>query len=161
MRGLISARTDIIDTCESTCGYWKMNLGLLEEQSIFLTTELSLQPPTRRNGWICQEKRKKMCFIPRFMHARQAPQPSIASSKVSMGPPGSAPGKDVGWLFSGPLNIVTPTALRCNQLPDSSKPNIKPRSFKSASHPLFQNLGKQGKCSTTELQSHLQKDFLF
>ena len=34
----------ITDGCEPPCGCWELNLGPLEEQSVFLTTEPSLQP---------------------------------------------------------------------------------------------------------------------
>jgi hypothetical protein len=34
----------IIDGCKPPCGCWKLNLGPLEEQSVLLTTEPSLQP---------------------------------------------------------------------------------------------------------------------
>jgi hypothetical protein len=32
------------DGCEPPCGYWKLNLGPLEEQSMLLTPKPSLQP---------------------------------------------------------------------------------------------------------------------
>jgi hypothetical protein len=34
----------ITDGCEPPCGCWKLNSGPLEEQSVLLTTEPSLQP---------------------------------------------------------------------------------------------------------------------
>jgi hypothetical protein len=34
----------IIDGCEPPCGNWELNSGLLEEQSVLLTAEPSLQP---------------------------------------------------------------------------------------------------------------------
>jgi hypothetical protein len=34
----------ITDGCELTCGCWELNLGTLEEQSMLLTAEPSLQP---------------------------------------------------------------------------------------------------------------------
>ena len=34
----------IINGCELPCGCWELNLGRLEEQPMFLTAELSLQP---------------------------------------------------------------------------------------------------------------------
>ena len=34
----------IIDGCEPPCGCWELNSGPLEEQSVLLTTEPSLQP---------------------------------------------------------------------------------------------------------------------
>jgi hypothetical protein len=36
-------RLPITDGCEPPCGFWKLNSGLLEEQSVLLTTEPSLQ----------------------------------------------------------------------------------------------------------------------
>ena len=36
----------ITDGWEPPCGCWELNLGPLEEQSVLLTTEPSLQPPT-------------------------------------------------------------------------------------------------------------------
>ena len=33
----------ITDGCEPPCGYWELNSGPLEEQSVLLTTEPSLQ----------------------------------------------------------------------------------------------------------------------
>ena len=33
-----------IDSCDLLCGCWELNLGPLEEQQAFLTTEPSLQP---------------------------------------------------------------------------------------------------------------------
>ncbi|MQL00645.1 hypothetical protein EI005_25935, partial [Escherichia coli] len=33
----------ITDGCEPPCGYWELNSGPLEEQSVVLTTEPSLQ----------------------------------------------------------------------------------------------------------------------
>jgi hypothetical protein len=35
----------ITDGCEPPCGCWELNSGPLEEQSVLLTTEPSLQPP--------------------------------------------------------------------------------------------------------------------
>ena len=37
------ASDPITDGCEPPCGCWELNLGPLEEQSVFLTTEPSLQ----------------------------------------------------------------------------------------------------------------------
>ena len=34
----------VMDSCELPCGCWELNLGPLEDQSMLLTTELSLQP---------------------------------------------------------------------------------------------------------------------
>ena len=34
----------IADGCEPPCGCWELNSGSLEEQSLLLTTEPSLQP---------------------------------------------------------------------------------------------------------------------
>lgn len=34
----------ITDSCESPCGCWDLNSRPLKEQSVLLTTELSLQP---------------------------------------------------------------------------------------------------------------------
>ena len=39
-----SALDPITDGCEPPCGCWKLNSGPLEEQSVLLTAELSLQP---------------------------------------------------------------------------------------------------------------------
>ena len=36
----------ITDGCEPPCGCWDLNSGPSEEQSVLLTTEPSLQPPT-------------------------------------------------------------------------------------------------------------------
>ena len=33
-----------MDDCEPSCGFWDLNLGPLEEQSVLLTAEPSLQP---------------------------------------------------------------------------------------------------------------------
>ena len=33
-----------IDGCESSCGYWELNSGPLEEQPVLLTSDPSLQP---------------------------------------------------------------------------------------------------------------------
>jgi hypothetical protein len=35
------------DNYELTCGCWKLNLGPLKKQPVFLTTEPSLQPPNK------------------------------------------------------------------------------------------------------------------
>jgi hypothetical protein len=35
----------ITDGCESPCGCWELNSGPLEEQSVLLIAEPSLQPP--------------------------------------------------------------------------------------------------------------------
>jgi hypothetical protein len=35
----------IMDGCEPPCGYWDLNSGTFEEQSVLLTTEPSFQPP--------------------------------------------------------------------------------------------------------------------
>jgi hypothetical protein len=35
----------IVDGCEPPCDCWELNLGPLEEQSVLLTVEPSLQPP--------------------------------------------------------------------------------------------------------------------
>jgi hypothetical protein len=34
----------IADGCEPPCGFWELNSGPLEEQSVLLTAEPSLQP---------------------------------------------------------------------------------------------------------------------
>jgi hypothetical protein len=36
------------DGCEPPCGCWELNLGPLEEQTVLLTTETSLQLQTTR-----------------------------------------------------------------------------------------------------------------
>jgi hypothetical protein len=36
----------ITDGCEPPCRCWELNLGPLEEQSVLLIAEKSLQPPT-------------------------------------------------------------------------------------------------------------------
>jgi hypothetical protein len=36
--------TEVIGSCEPPCGYWELDLGLLQEQQVFLTTKPSLQP---------------------------------------------------------------------------------------------------------------------
>jgi hypothetical protein len=38
------ASDSITDGCEPPCSCWELNSGPLEEQSVLLTTELSLQP---------------------------------------------------------------------------------------------------------------------
>jgi hypothetical protein len=38
------ASDSITDGCEPPCGCWELNSGPLEEQSVLLTTEPSLQP---------------------------------------------------------------------------------------------------------------------
>lgn len=40
------ASDTITDGCEPPCGFWELNSGPLEEQSVLLTTESSLQPPS-------------------------------------------------------------------------------------------------------------------
>ena len=40
----VSSGTGVTDHCELPCRYWKLNLGPLKEQPVFLTTESSLQP---------------------------------------------------------------------------------------------------------------------
>lgn len=40
-----SPETVVRDGCEQSCGYWLLNPGLLQEQPMFLSTELSFQPP--------------------------------------------------------------------------------------------------------------------
>ena len=40
------ASDPITDGCEPPCSCWELNSGPLEEQSVLLTTELSLQPPS-------------------------------------------------------------------------------------------------------------------
>lgn len=36
------SRTGVTDTSEPICGWWELNTGLLEEQVMFFTGELSL-----------------------------------------------------------------------------------------------------------------------
>uniref|UniRef100_A0A8I5ZQ82 Uncharacterized protein n=1 Tax=Rattus norvegicus TaxID=10116 RepID=A0A8I5ZQ82_RAT len=38
----------IIDGCEPPCGCWELNSGPLEEQTVLLTSEPSLQPPHKQ-----------------------------------------------------------------------------------------------------------------
>ena len=45
----------IIDGCEPPCGCWELNSGPLEEQSVLLTTEPSLQP------YDCFSKNTDLC----------------------------------------------------------------------------------------------------
>lgn len=40
----ISPGTQVIDSCEVTCGFWELNPGPLQEQLMILTTESSLWP---------------------------------------------------------------------------------------------------------------------
>jgi hypothetical protein len=42
--GVRSPKARITDGCELLCGYWELNSGPLEEQSVLLTAEPSLQP---------------------------------------------------------------------------------------------------------------------
>ena len=39
-----SSGTEGTDNCEPPCGGWELNLGLLQEQQVLLTTEPSLRP---------------------------------------------------------------------------------------------------------------------
>jgi len=41
---MYTAPDPVTDGCEPPCGCWDLNSGPLEEQSVFLTTEPSLQP---------------------------------------------------------------------------------------------------------------------
>ena len=43
--GQMRAPALVANGCESSYGCWKLNSGPLEEQSVLLTAELSLQPP--------------------------------------------------------------------------------------------------------------------
>ena len=43
--GVRSPGTGFSDSCELPCGCWELNPGPLEEQSVLLTAEPSLQPP--------------------------------------------------------------------------------------------------------------------
>lgn len=43
--GVRSLGTRVTASCELLCTCWELNLGPLEEQPVFLTTKLSLQPP--------------------------------------------------------------------------------------------------------------------
>jgi hypothetical protein len=43
------------DGCEQPCGCWELNSGPLEEQSVLLTTEPSLQP-----GIVFKTRRRKL-----------------------------------------------------------------------------------------------------
>lgn len=36
--------TGVINGCETQCGCWELNLGILVKQIVFLTTEVSLEP---------------------------------------------------------------------------------------------------------------------
>jgi hypothetical protein len=40
-----ASETEVIDDCELPCGCWELNLGLLEEQPVLLSTESSPQTP--------------------------------------------------------------------------------------------------------------------
>ncbi|EGW02432.1 E3 ubiquitin-protein ligase NEDD4 [Cricetulus griseus] len=42
----------IRDGCEPPCGCWELNSGPLEEQSVLLTSESSLQPPKPEYEWV-------------------------------------------------------------------------------------------------------------
>ena len=41
---LLYVYEDTVASCELLCGCWELNSGPLEEQSVFLTAESSLQP---------------------------------------------------------------------------------------------------------------------
>nr|XP_042133715.1 A disintegrin and metalloproteinase with thrombospondin motifs 17-like [Peromyscus maniculatus bairdii] len=43
--GIGSPGTGVIDSCESPCGCWELDVDPLEEQPMLLTIKLSLQPP--------------------------------------------------------------------------------------------------------------------
>jgi hypothetical protein len=43
--GTTRASDPVADGCEPLCGCWELNSGPLEEQSVILTVEPSLQPP--------------------------------------------------------------------------------------------------------------------
>ena len=47
--GVRSPGTGITEGCELPRGYWELNLGPLEEQPVYLTTEPSLQLPMERS----------------------------------------------------------------------------------------------------------------
>lgn len=53
-KGVTFPETGMTDSCELPCGFWKSNSGPLEEPSVFLVSELSLQslashpPPQKR-----------------------------------------------------------------------------------------------------------------
>ena len=42
--GVGSPGTGVTDNCVVPCGYWELNPSPLQEQSVFLTSETSLQP---------------------------------------------------------------------------------------------------------------------
>ena len=42
---IVSPGTGVTDSCELSCGCWKLNLGPLEAQQLLLTTETFLQLP--------------------------------------------------------------------------------------------------------------------
>jgi len=44
----MKALDPITDGCEPPCGCWELNSGPLEEQSVLLTTEPSLQPQDQK-----------------------------------------------------------------------------------------------------------------
>jgi hypothetical protein len=48
------ASDPFIDGCEPPCGYWELNSGPVEEQSVPLTTKPSLQP--RKDLFLLQHK---------------------------------------------------------------------------------------------------------
>jgi hypothetical protein len=70
----------ITDGCEPPCGSWELNSGPLEEQSVLLTTEPSLQPRVLRQNFKYQPGVVAHAFDPstreaeagRFLSSRPA-----------------------------------------------------------------------------------------
>jgi hypothetical protein len=54
------ASDPITDGCEPPCGCWELNSGPLEEQSVLLTSEPSLQPLFGYYVYICAQV---LCYI--------------------------------------------------------------------------------------------------
>ena len=51
----------IIEGCKPPCGTWELNSGPLEEQSVLLTAEPSLQPPLQTSYRVISNEKKALC----------------------------------------------------------------------------------------------------
>jgi hypothetical protein len=74
----------ITDGCEPPCGYWELNSGPLEEQSVLLTAEPSLQLFLKIGNWL--RKTEFLMHISLLDWFQPAPLcPSCILKKYSLG----------------------------------------------------------------------------
>jgi len=111
----------ITDGCEPPCGFWELNSGPLEEQSVLLTAESSLQPlqSTKASGVVCWARGMRQSVMTlRTPLGNPWLCPNLSVSKVTQGA-----GETAQWLRALAALAVEDSSVPAPTL-DSSRPLV-------------------------------------